>query len=868
MYGFVITTLGQNLIAKLVAGDQMTITRIMVGDGTVAANANLLAMTDLVSPFAEATSTNPIVTNGQVDFIVEYRNDLDGGLATNRNLNEFGVFAQDPDVGEILLYYGTLGDRPQPVSAFDGNFIEVRRFLVSIALSADVNVVLNFPAGAFLTAEMLLDHLKDPQAHENRRGVANGFAPLDENSLVPLIHLPEIDTNDPRIPNPTAPNQMLISDVNDPTDPRFQLINVDAQARPVRNFMMHDDTSEVPAKTAPPFPGDLIAYIDFDNGSLTPRVGNFTLTSAGTDVVPGFFGQARQGRAGAHLQASQRLIPTGAVAHSIRFKLKLPSDLWRHQAVIMSEHRGITGSNHGIRIRKTAMTNVIEYERHMGGATATFAVTSPVLEPERWYDVLCTWTGTTATNGVRMWVDGELVGQATSSALQAPLPEGEANTTFFNMPAPASGIPSISWFNGTLDEIEIYNTVRTPASFPSNILGGIRLAWDNPDTFVRQSTVIQSGATSFPADITQGNRVVETFSNSHFVEGASFDGPWSRTVPPFPADLVAFIPFTNSSLVPSVGSFTITNTGTTAATGYWNDANGARHSTGGTTGLQCSQRIIPGTGPYSIRFKIRWASGSNTHVMHETSGTTPVAGFRMLTGAAANAGRLTFNHFATDLSRFTTDTGAGRLDDNEWHEVLFTWTGNNAANGVNVWVDGELRSRLTATGNSTAGNINTTFFNGAGVGNNNAHNIILDEIEVYNTVRTPDSFPRDAVGLSNFLTAFGRNTTSASEGRNVNQIYAPPVGEFVTGTFSGVGDINIGFTPRTVLLSAINSTNLGLRSAPAINVNVNVETTVDLSHSNQTGIDGIRIRGTEAGFNIVAIGSSITIRPIHYIAWR
>ena len=153
--GFTITMQGWRLLAKLLAGSQLEITKIMVGSGKVPEGVKPSEITNLVQPVALATSTVPQVENEQVSFIVEYRSDLNGGLAEGFWLNEFGVYAREANGEEILLYYATLGDYPQYVSAFNGSAMDVRRYPVSIALSGSPEVNLNYSAGAWVTAEEL-----------------------------------------------------------------------------------------------------------------------------------------------------------------------------------------------------------------------------------------------------------------------------------------------------------------------------------------------------------------------------------------------------------------------------------------------------------------------------------------------------------------------------------------------------------------------------------------------------------------------------------------------------------------------------------------------------------------------------------------
>ena len=153
-YGFVITEMGKNLLAKLGTGEQLKITRIMVGKGEIAEGQNPADFTDLVQPVAQATSTLPLVKENTLSFIVEYRNDLNGGLEEGFWLKEFGVFAQDGE-NEILLYYATLGDFPQYVQAYINGVVNIKRYPVTIAVSDKTEVVVSYNVLAFVTEERM-----------------------------------------------------------------------------------------------------------------------------------------------------------------------------------------------------------------------------------------------------------------------------------------------------------------------------------------------------------------------------------------------------------------------------------------------------------------------------------------------------------------------------------------------------------------------------------------------------------------------------------------------------------------------------------------------------------------------------------------
>lgn len=152
-YGGTITVKGRDLITSLIAGETIEFTRIVVGSGKVPDGVEPIDMEALVSPVAEATSTVPVVESNVLSMVVEYRNDMNGGLTEGFWLNEFGIFAKTENSEEVLLYYATLGDSPQPVNAYKDGRYDIRRYPVTIALLVDADVQVSYTPGAFITAE-------------------------------------------------------------------------------------------------------------------------------------------------------------------------------------------------------------------------------------------------------------------------------------------------------------------------------------------------------------------------------------------------------------------------------------------------------------------------------------------------------------------------------------------------------------------------------------------------------------------------------------------------------------------------------------------------------------------------------------------
>ena len=159
LYGGAVTASGRTLIISSLAGGVLELTRVMVGTGRPpegASEKDLMDVTTLYEPIAEATSTFPVVDGDTVSFIVEYRSDLNGGLKKDFWMCEYGVFARDSsktDAPEVLIFYATLGDYPQHVHAFKDGRIDIRRFPVSIAVQEGAEIHVSYPTTAFMTAQ-------------------------------------------------------------------------------------------------------------------------------------------------------------------------------------------------------------------------------------------------------------------------------------------------------------------------------------------------------------------------------------------------------------------------------------------------------------------------------------------------------------------------------------------------------------------------------------------------------------------------------------------------------------------------------------------------------------------------------------------
>ena len=96
----VITQQGLALEAKLTAGTTLTLTKAQTGSGSVPV-ANLSTQTAVTNP-QQTLSFRPITVKNGVAAVPAYlRND---SLNTGYTATQVGIFAQDPDLGEILYF--------------------------------------------------------------------------------------------------------------------------------------------------------------------------------------------------------------------------------------------------------------------------------------------------------------------------------------------------------------------------------------------------------------------------------------------------------------------------------------------------------------------------------------------------------------------------------------------------------------------------------------------------------------------------------------------------------------------------------------------------------------------------------------------
>jgi hypothetical protein len=233
--GMTLTAGGRSLQAKVQAGATLAFTQIKIGDGRLSAGESLDFLNDLIGPKLVVPIQDVSVIG---DGTCRVRGVLTNtGLAAGFFVREIGVFATDPDLGEILYAIANAGDECDYLPAGGGAVAieHVLDIVISVGNAANVTAVINESA-VLATKADLSDHVgAGGNAHALATTAVAGFmseadkAKLDginaeslsaavnaHKTVVPLDH-PDDSVTDAKIGNRT------ISDTAEPADDTAQL---------------------------------------------------------------------------------------------------------------------------------------------------------------------------------------------------------------------------------------------------------------------------------------------------------------------------------------------------------------------------------------------------------------------------------------------------------------------------------------------------------------------------------------------------------------------------------------------------------------------------------------------------------------------
>ena len=157
------TDVGADLQAKVNAGKtKLTFTKIKVGSGVNATNP--LVLTDVISSKWETTNF-VVKQEGKIVSVDTFITNT--GIHEAFRMSEIGLFAQDPDKGEVLYAYIT-DPEPDRMPAEGGSVVVSQELTIGMVFSNTGNVSLTVNMGALVTHEQLERHNSDEHAHDDR----------------------------------------------------------------------------------------------------------------------------------------------------------------------------------------------------------------------------------------------------------------------------------------------------------------------------------------------------------------------------------------------------------------------------------------------------------------------------------------------------------------------------------------------------------------------------------------------------------------------------------------------------------------------------------------------------------------------------
>lgn len=139
MAGTVITNKGLALMAKLLALEgELKFTRAAVGDGEVPSGIAPAVLTGLMHEVHEADIASCVYQGGDQSTITLQVSSV--GLQQGFLVTEVGLFAQDPNEGEILYAYLSLQSDPQYIYATNSNLLKYAEFELNVVVGAMTSV--------------------------------------------------------------------------------------------------------------------------------------------------------------------------------------------------------------------------------------------------------------------------------------------------------------------------------------------------------------------------------------------------------------------------------------------------------------------------------------------------------------------------------------------------------------------------------------------------------------------------------------------------------------------------------------------------------------------------------------------------------
>lgn len=187
-----LTNKGRQLQAKAQAGAQLVYTRMSIGSGTLSGQS-LEDMSALITPVKDLAIERLKHPPGSTRALI-------GGTLTNQDvttgffLREVGIFARDPDDGEILYMYANAGTTADYITPSGEDLIE-KAINMNVFVGKATNITANIDES--------LVYVTKPELDEAIAGIHIGDASLTQKGIVQLSNAVN-DNSDTKASTPKA----------------------------------------------------------------------------------------------------------------------------------------------------------------------------------------------------------------------------------------------------------------------------------------------------------------------------------------------------------------------------------------------------------------------------------------------------------------------------------------------------------------------------------------------------------------------------------------------------------------------------------------------------------------------------------------
>jgi len=493
----------------------------------------------------------------------------------------------------------------------------------------------------------------------------------------------------------------------------------------------------------------LIAYWPMDEAtgtSVSEVKGSYTGTATGTTVVNGKYSNSRSfnGTSSDYISVadSSNLSPASITLEVWVKPTALPASGAYMGIVDKRDDSGNT-AGYALLLYNDGGTQYIYWK---AGNSVTPLSVAYTLEIGKWSQIVITQTVVTAT----IYVNGKSVYSSWTSV-------GSLNNYATSLYI--GKMQSGSYFNGAIDEVQIYNSVLTASSIKSSYIQGLSTLG-----------VFQQKSGGIEIEGTDSNRITNSLNTG----------------------LVSYWRLNESSgtsLADSAGSNTLTSTGTTVATGKYNFG---RSFNGSSDYADVSSNLGVTNGDITIE---AWVKPTNATLAtdhpaiishYDDTAKVDYRIFQYTTGigVARHAPNVAWNS--------TTETA---VTAGQWYQVTLVYSGTT----LSFYLNGAFQRSVTAT-STGSGSYTTQTTIGRGTANVQTYfGGSVDEVKIYNTAKTADEILEEYLQSSTYYSNYSLTSADLSAKTNLPfYIAADKPGSYISATVGESAYVNYQADANTV----------------------------------------------------------------------